>query len=220
MEKVDYLYEDKINPPKQKWYCVSFFSKNYVKKAIDNNNETAKEIKKDNLVRDEDYTTDDNVLALKIRGGFETYEQACNHASALRNIDQHHHIYIFEAGKWCAFKIKDNDDYIEQTEHANEELNDMMKKYNENQDKAKIYHEFRKNLMVKDGLNENIDSKIVSLDETTKMIESTEDETEKNNLQSKKESLDDQINKLQEKKNEIDRLCKAYEEKLKLGKFK
>ena len=34
----DYLTEDTFNPPNQNFICVSFFSKNYVKQVIDNNN--------------------------------------------------------------------------------------------------------------------------------------------------------------------------------------
>ena len=218
MEKVDYLYEDKINPPRQNWYCVSFFSKNYVKKSIDINNESANELKEKfnyELSQNEHYSTDNDVLALKIRGGFDTYDQACKHAAALRNIDPYHHIYIFEGGKWCAFKIHDNDDFIEQTEHANEELNDMMKKYNENQDKAKIYHEFRKNVMVKESLNENIENKQSAINETIELINSTKDVNEEIKLKEKRNLLDDQLTKLQERKNEIDKLCKDYKDKLK-----
>jgi hypothetical protein len=223
MEKIDYLYEDKINPPSQKWYCVSFFSKKYVKKAIDNNNDTLEELKeKYNYSQTEnkkdDYSVDDDVLAFKIRGGFDTYDKACNHASALRNIDQHHHIYVVEAGKWCAFKTEDNDDFVEQTEHANDELNSMMKKYNENQDKAKIYHEFRKNVMVKESLNENIENKQNAFNLTLDLLKQTEDKEQIEKLRQKRNTLDEQISKLQERKNEIEKTCAEFEEKLKLGK--
>jgi myosin heavy subunit len=222
--KVDYLYEDKVNP-KSKWICVSFFSKNYVKKIIDNNKETATEIEKKDLSislnENEDYSTDNDVLAIKIRGGgtFETYEQACNYAAEQRNIDPYHHIYVQEVGKWCAFKIKDDDKFIEQTEHANEELNDMMKKYDENQEKAKIYHEFRKNKMVTESLIESITNKQNSLNEILeslnkiKSLKYKEEELQNlNNLIENAEQIDEELllkqTKLQEEILEIQELQK------------
>ena len=119
MSKVDYLTEDTINPPDQKFYCVSFFTKNYVKKVIDNNNDYIVDEKK------EDYSTDNNVFAFKIRGGFRSYEDACEHAKRLNSVDPHHHVYVCDAGLWNAFKVEDDDKFVSQTEHANEELNDM-----------------------------------------------------------------------------------------------
>jgi soluble P-type ATPase len=231
MQKTDYLYEDKVNS-KSRWICLSFFSKHYVKKVIENNKETAKEIEDKSYALsfedEEDYSTEDDVLALKVRGGgtFETYEQACNYAAQQRNVDPNHHIYVQEVGKWCAFKIKDDNKYIEQTEHANEELNSMMKKYDENQEKAKIYHEFRKNVMVAEGLNDSITNKQNSLNETLELLDQiklishkeellkefddlinqTDDENTKEQLVLKQNVLQEEIAKLYELQKDKDKL--------------
>jgi len=213
MSKVDYLTEDTINPPDQQFVCVSFFSKNYIKQAIDNNNEYRKEEEK------ESYSTEDNVFALKFRGAFSTYESACKHAEKLRSVDPDHNVYVMDNGKWCAFMIDDNDKYVKQTEHANEQLNDMMKKYMENQEKAKLYHEFRKNQLVKQSLEENLQNRMASIEETNNQLKDITDKDERRKLKDKKESIEEQIRKLEEKKLDIEEQSKNLESKLNLGQL-
>jgi DNA repair exonuclease SbcCD ATPase subunit len=214
MSKVDYLTEDTINPVDQLFICVSFFSKHYVKQSIENLNDYVDELKRGTK---EEYSTEDNVLAFKFRGAYRTFEEASRHAEQLRDLDPSHHIYIMEGSKWCAFKIKDDDKYIEQTEHANAELNDMMKKYEENQMKAKLYHEFRKNQLIKQSLEENLENRIKNIEETDNELLNITDKTERKKLKDKKSSLEEQIQKLEEKKKEIEEQSKNLELKLKLG---
>jgi hypothetical protein len=213
MSKIDYLTEDTINPPDQQFICVSFFSKNYIKQAIDNNNEYRKEEEK------ESYSTEDNVFAFKFRGAFSTYEAACKHAEKLRSVDQHHNVYVMENGKWCAFKIDDDDKHVKQTEHANDQLNDMMKKYMENQEKAKLYHEFRKNQMVQKSLEENLENRIQNMNETEQLLKETTDKSERKKLKEKRETIEEQIKKLEERKLDLDTQSKLLEDKLKLGQL-
>lgn len=211
MSKVDYLTEDTINPPDQKFYCVSFFTKNYVKKVIDNNNDYVVNDKK------EDYSTDNNVFAFKIRGGFRTYEEACEHAKKLQSVDPHHHVYVSDAGLWNAFKIDDDDKYVKQSEEANEELNEMMKKYLENQEKAKLYHEYRKNQMIMQSIEENLSNRNSTLDETVNELKEVSGKEDRKKLKEKRESIEEQIRKLEERKKDIDEQCKVMESKLKIN---
>ena len=200
MSKKDYLTEDTINPPDQLFICVSFFSKHYVKQSVENLNDYVDELKQGTK---EEYSTEDDVLALKFRGAYRTFEEASKHAEQLRDLDPSHHIYVMEASKWCAFKIKDDNKYIEQTEHANAELNDMMKKYEENQEKAKLYHEFRKNLMIKQSLEENLENRMKTIDETNAELVNVTDKAERRKLKDKKTLLEEQIQKLEDRKREI-----------------
>ena len=50
-----------------------------------------------------------------------------------------------EMGKWLPFDPNPDSQAVKDSEYANEELNKMMKGYLENQEKAKLYHEQRKN---------------------------------------------------------------------------
>lgn len=216
MSKKDYLTEDTINPHDQLFVCVSFFSKHYVKQSVENLNDYVDEFKKGTK---EDYSTDNDVLAFKFRGAYKTFEAASKHAEQLRNLDPNHNIYIMESGKWCAFKIKDDDKFIEQTEHANTELNDIMKKYEENQEKAKLFHEYRKTAMVKQSVEENLENRMKNMDEMTSELLNVTDKTERRKLKDKKINLEEQIKKLEEKKLEIEAQSKELETKLKLGQL-
>ena len=214
MASKDYLTEDTINPLDQLFVCVSFFSKHYVKQSFENINDYKDELE---LGNKEEYSTENDVLAFKFRGAYKTFEAASEHAEQLRNLDPSHHVYVMEANKWCAFKVKDDDKFVEQTHHANAELNDMMKKYEENQQKAKLYHEFRKNQMIKQSLDENLENRMKSIDETNAELESVTDKAARRILKDKKNILEEQIQKLEERKKEIEEQSKELEVKLKLG---
>ena len=214
MSKKDYLTEDTINPPDQLFICVSFFSKHYVKQSVENINDYVDELQKGEK---EDYSTENDVLAFKIRGHFRTFEEASKHGEKVRDLDPNHHVYVMESNKWCAFKIRDDDKFVEQTEHANVELNDMMKKYEENQEKAKLYHEFRKNTMIKQSLDENIENRMTSMNETNNELVNVTDKAERRKLKDKKRLLEEQIQKLETKKKDIEEQSKQLELKLKLG---
>lgn len=208
-KKVDYLTEDSLNPSDQLFVCVSFFSKHYVKQAIENNNDYRKEEDK------EEYSTENDVLAFKFRGAFSTYEDACEHAKILRDVDKYHNVYVMESGKWCAFMVSEDEKYVNQTEHANEELNDMMKKYMENQIKAKVYHEYRKNQMMQESIEENLQNRLNTKELTDTELKNTTDKTNRKTLKDKKEVIDEQIKKLEEKKKEIEEKTRLLSDQLK-----
>lgn len=207
----DYLTEDLINPSDQKFVCISFFSKNLVKQVIDNNNESRPDNEKEN------YSIDNNVLALKVRGSFSTFEEASAHAKNLQSVDEYHNVYVAEVGKWCPFMIDDNDKYIKATEYANDELNTMMKKYMENQEKAKIYHEYRKNNLVKKNLDDNLQLKKKNEEDTKTSFENEENKKTKIKLKSKLESIEDNIKKMEDKIKGVQEQEKTLIEKLKLN---
>ena len=72
-QKQDYLFEDPVIPSQQ-FYCVSFFNKFSVKQSVDNTNDYKQEVFKS--TEKEDYSTDNNILGLKIRGGFSNFPDA------------------------------------------------------------------------------------------------------------------------------------------------
>jgi hypothetical protein len=209
----DFLTEDTINPSNQVFICVSFFSKNYVKQIIDNNNEHLPDDKKEN------YNTDENVFALKFRGAFSTYNEACDHCKKLNTVDPYHNVYVMEANKWCAFMVDDNDKYVKQTEYANDQLNDMMKKYVENQEKAKLFHEYRKNEMMSQSIIENLDNKQTSLEETKKLLDECNNKEDRLNLKERLLTLEEQIEEMTRKRDEVDEQTKLLADKLKLGQL-
>lgn len=218
-QKQDYLFEDPVIPSQQ-FFCVSFFNKFAVKESIDNTNDYRSEVF--NSADKEEYSTANNILGLKIRGGFPTFDEAKAYGKKLNELDPYHHVYVVDAGKWCAFIMKETDtkDFVEQTEYANDELNNMMKKYNENQDKAKLYHELRKNQMMVNNINENIKNREELLAQTKEDFNNCRDRTERDTLKSKLAAIDDQINKMNERKVELEQKEKELADKLDMGKLK
>lgn len=123
----DYLFED---PPvnNQKFVCISVL--------------TPKNFKEETTMH-----------TLKVRGSYDTYEDAKKRADYLRNIDSNINVYVGEVGKWLPFE--DNPENAKDHDYQNKRLNSMMKGYLENQEKAKEFHEQRKNEMIMRSLKEN-----------------------------------------------------------------
>jgi hypothetical protein len=73
-----------------------------------------------------------NVRGFKIRGSYETLREAQVRCEVLKRKDKSkHHIFIVQVGCWCPWDpCADN---IEYQEYAEDELNTMMKKYNDNE---------------------------------------------------------------------------------------
>jgi N12 class adenine-specific DNA methylase len=115
-------------------------------------------------------------------------------------------------------KESDNNNFVEQTEYANDQLNDMMKKYNENQDKAKLFHELRKNELISKNLEENIKNREEQL-EQTKLEIAESDKASRKALKEKLASIDEQINKMLERKNDIDKQSNELKASLDYGKI-
>ena len=195
--KIDYLTEDNINPIDQKFVCISFFNKKNIKQIVDNNNEHLDDEHKI------DYSIDNNRLAIKVRGCFKTYEDASAHAKKLQSIDEYHNVYVAECNKWCPFMIEDDDKLVESSEYANDELNTMMKTYMENQEKAKIFHEYRKNDLIKKNIEDNIKLKKDNILETESLLENTNDNDEKKKIKTSLSAIKEQIEKLEDRHSEL-----------------
>jgi len=176
MSKVDYLSEDSILPADQKFVCISFL----------------KPSKEDNTT----------LSGIKVRGAFDTYDNACAHAKKLQDIDPYHHVFVGEMGKWLPHDPDPDSKYVKDFVYANEQLNGMMKSYMENQEKAKLFHEQRKNELVRKNLLENMTLQEGTLDEMKTKYK--EDPEENKSLEESIKSIEDRIQKMEAKKKELD----------------
>jgi len=133
IKKIDYLTEDDpiTHPYKQLWTCISFLSPEGIKNCT--------------------------IRGLKIRGVYDTYERAQERAKALQNEDPDFHVFVGEMGKWLPWDP--NPDSAEDQEYAESELNDLMKAYKQNQEKAKLMEKERKNEMLRESLAEETQKK-------------------------------------------------------------
>lgn len=94
--------------------------------------------------KDNSFTT--SMRAIKVRGSFETSEEAADYAKQLHKKDPYFNIFVSPVGRWLP--IDADPDRVQNAEYANEQLNSLMKKYKENIDaREEFYHENKKNLM-------------------------------------------------------------------------
>lgn len=105
------------------------FSKNI------NSDSVEKEFHKDNNFQ----TT---ISGVKVRGVFDTIEQAKNRSAFLHKKDKNHNIFIGQIGCWCPFAPNAED--LEDQEYSETQLNTLMKEYKKNQESRDEIFEKRK----------------------------------------------------------------------------
>lgn len=125
--KYEYLTTDPITVPGQKYALVSFVSPTGNQKA--------------------------DKMAMKIRGCFQTLEEARQHAKHLSQMDKSFDVYVVEMYNWLT--IPPNPDDIDDQEHQDKWLNDFVKGHKEEQLKAKKHFEERKQEMMENIEEEN-----------------------------------------------------------------
>ena len=117
---VDYLAED-APIPGQLWVCVSFLSPEGIKNCT--------------------------VRGLKIRGIYGTKPEAEKRAEDLNKIDPDFHVFVGEVGKWLPWDPEP--DSVQDNVYQEKELNDLMKAYKENREKAKQMQQERKDDLIR-----------------------------------------------------------------------
>jgi len=78
--------------------------------------------------RENNFTT--SIRGIKIRGVFDTIEEAKNRCEFLKKIDNKFDIFIGQVGCWCPFSPNPND--LENQEYSETQLNTLMKEYKKN----------------------------------------------------------------------------------------
>jgi len=93
---------------------------------------------------------DQKILGIKVRGVFETYEEAKARCDALQKLDKYHNIFVGEVGKWLPFNVdiatmetEDDPVYREQA------LNQYMKAYKDSLKEEEIEEQERKEQTLK-----------------------------------------------------------------------
>lgn len=122
---IDYLTEDEPLPG-QLWVCISFLSPEGIKNC--------------------------SVRGLKIRGVYGTKQEADQRAKSLQERDPDFHVFVGEMGKWLPWDPDPND--VSDNQYQEKELNDLMKGYKDNLDKAKRMQQQRKEDMIRQAAKE------------------------------------------------------------------
>jgi len=114
-----------------------------------------------------------SIRGIKVRGTFDTIEEAKNRCEFLKKIDNKFNIYIAQVGCWCPWSP--NPECLENQEYAETQLNTLMKEYKKNMDNRDVVFENRKQTIASNAapvgttINEEVDN--VELSEIKEEIE-------------------------------------------------
>lgn len=151
------------------------------------------------------------VTGVRFAGAYTSYEEACARAKEVQQIDTYHHVFVGDSGKWLPYDPDPNSAAVKDSEYADQQLNELMKGHRENQDRAKVFHEMRKNEKIMDNINDNLGEKNKNKDELTSKLSNAQSMAEVKTITNSIDSIDDQIKKMTERLEE----CRSNELKLK-----
>ncbi len=197
--KKDYLEVDE-SIPGQQYACLSFVSPEALIKKKDAFNVSkflqsyCKEQKmkfeevyskyedfcykfKDELQRDFDEQNDfqTSIRGVKIRGVYNTKDEAEARAKKLSTLDSSFHVFVGQVGYWLPWDP--NADGVESEVFQNSQLNDMMKKYEENNINRDIFYEEQKRDKIAAAKEEAEKKRREQLEEERKNKKEIEDKT-------------------------------------------
>lgn len=84
------------------------------------------------------------IRGLKVRGVYDTYPEALNRAKTLQKLDPSFNVYVGQVGFWLPWDPEPAE--VADQEYADEQLNQLMKKYKENEtQRDEFYEEMKRN---------------------------------------------------------------------------
>jgi hypothetical protein len=149
-----------------------------------------------------------SVMGFKVKFVTSTYEEAQKKTEQLREMDPRFDIFIGEIGKWLPFDPTPKQ--VENYEYAESELNNIMKSYDQNQEKVKIYEEKRRVMGQMDNTDTNIKRKEKSKKKMLKDMK--KHKTDYSDLIKK---IDVDIKKLENEQKSLKQTDSKFEEKIK-----
>lgn len=110
-----------------------------------------------------------SVRGIKIRGVYDTIQEAESRAKHFQSIDKYFNVFVGQVGYWLPWDP--NPDSLENQEYGEKDLNELVKKYQENKD-AKDKH-FRENV---DYIKSQAQKKLETSNKNEESIEKSFDE--------------------------------------------
>jgi hypothetical protein len=104
--------------------------------------------------RDNNFMT--SIRGIKVRGVFDSLEEAKNRSEFIKRIDNKFNIYIAQVGCWCPWSP--NPESLENQEYAETQLNTLMKEYKKNMNDKDVVFENRKTTL----FNNNKDTEAIT----------------------------------------------------------
>lgn len=148
------------------------------------------------------YVLTDKSPMIKFRGAFSSMEECQNKIKRLQAIDSYFHMFVIDVGKWGALLTDEElkkSQIDEEYQSSDSRLNDMMKSYKEERDKAKDAFEQRKREMAQRATQEGTK-------EGQQLLAS-----EKEHPSSVKKRLEDTAEVLEKIKKDLDEFTTVYE---------
>lgn len=145
---------------------------------------------------------------IKVRGSYKSYEECEKRVNKLKSMDSYFNMYICEVGKYGSLmtddEIKKTDDI--DIQYRESVLNNMVKEYTENKDKADSEFEKRKQLMLKKA-------KLEGSKEGQELLKSQKENPM--TVKTRIETVSKHKKQLEEQMNEINEILRLSEEQLK-----
>lgn len=192
----DYLDNDEpING--QKFVCLSILT-----------NKSIKDLSSGEVVK-----SDNNARGIKIRGVYNTMEEAKKRCEQIRQFDKVFNVFVGEVGSWLPWD--DDPETAEEAVYAEEKLNQLMKSFKEQQIKAKEYHEIRKQQLVEQSIKssqKDVEEKSPDDDKNINNIIENNIEDEKEGLNEYKNEINDKEKHIKNINTELDKAKKLFEE--------
>jgi len=116
--------------------------------------------------RDNNFVT--SMRGIKVRGVFDTIEEARNRSEFLKRFDDKFNIYIAQVGCWCPWSP--NPDSLENQEYSETQLNTLMKQYKQNMDEKDAIFDERKKANIENAASK-IKKESTDLNEIKEVIE-------------------------------------------------
>ena len=201
-DKIDFLSAD-TTIPGQNYCCLSFvspekviknkdtffmseFLKDYCKNAeldYQEVDDKYKDFLYTNQMKlqkqfDEKHKFQTSVRGLKVRGVYDSRQEAEQRAKILHRMDQDHHVFVGSIGQWLPWDPEA--DAIADQEYIDEGLNNLMGEYKKNQINKDQFFEERKNEKMQDQMKAVEESKKKQEEESKKIEDLTDqDDTKK-----------------------------------------
>jgi hypothetical protein len=124
--------------------------------------------------RDNNFIT--SIRGIKVRGVFDTIDEAKTRSEFIKKLDNKFNIYIAQVGCWCPWSP--NPDCLENQEYAETQLNTLMKEYKKNMNDKDVVFENRKSSLFNASSNSKGNEIIIEENERTEEANGTEDAIE------------------------------------------
>jgi len=155
------------------------------------------EIEKD-FHKENNFTT--SIRGIKVRGVFDTIDEAKNRCEFLKKIDNKFDIYIGQVGCWCPWSPNPND--LQDQEYSETQLNTLMKQYKKNMEDRDEVFDKRKNENIAKGKKDDLADNLTDEDPWTARKRQELSQQEAKSEEAKSEEAKSEEAKSEEAKSE------------------